>query len=276
MFPKFGIGRISQSQATGVTDGDAFVAQTLKCPRCGSAGLDPNGPGAIVALNCRGCGQTIPIAEFKEQTRSKYVACDLADHPDYAAALGRVAATSSQVEQKLCVIAGFLLQAPPWHAHTAFYAIANNKARIDMVKALATHMLGDAAFRPALTALLDKARRLAEKRNRYIHARWAESLDKKHVYLLENPGLPSAAEYRRVKLSELQATAAETSALTKDLGEFAGDYSAAFPIQNLDSTSIPESLRRKLSPLLPRQSRKTSRRQSRRQAHPRRPESFCR
>lgn len=222
----------------------------LSCPRCYKQTVAiVDGPGVHFA--CTGCGpigneELLPqLKKLDDGKKTKNVSF-LDEFPEFAVLVGRIAATSAGTEHYLCVIAGFLLRSPPWHAHAAFYAIANNKARIDMVRALASHMLGAIEFFERLNNLLDEASKLARIRNTYIHALWRSSSDKKKIFLVENVASPSGSTHRRVTIAELEAVLIRTKKLIDGLRSFAGDYSKKYPVvvPPLEE-SVPDTLREK-------------------------------
>lgn len=251
MFPRFGMSprtpekNPSQDYETRKQPGQLFGMIKLKCPSCSSFQVRPTDGESV---KCLDCNYEFNYDEFQAQISvGARVGTLLEEHPEYAAALGRIAAASTAIEGALCSIAGFLMRAPPWHAHVAFFSIASNRSRIDMVKALATHMLGESQFRAPLDSLLGKAGTLAKKRNKYVHANWAKSTDGSKVYLLEQASSPSKSTHREVFLDELIAVFDETVLLKEELETFCGDYSAAYPLHVYEGENsiIPDALRKR-------------------------------
>jgi len=253
MFPSFGTGSRSDPSPQDRWRPSNLPKVMLHCPRCGNATLQvANAPG--VQFVCSTCGNigidelTPQLAKFAPDKKQSV----LDEHPEFARLIGQLAATSSWTEHYLCLIAGFLLRSPPWHTRTAFYAVVNNKARIDMVRALATHMLGANEFAERLNKLLDDAGRLASRRNSYIHGLWETSKDGADLFIVENVGSPSGSTPRKVRTDELEDILEKTKALLAAMSVFTGDYSEKFPLQiPPPEQSVPDALRRKFGLLPP-------------------------
>jgi hypothetical protein len=227
-----------------------YSAIKLVCPKCGSAKLripsDPQQNEAFECIDCKSISQSadfLPQVEVGKTANRHY---NLSSHPDHAAALGELVSAWSSVEQSLCIVMSFLLRAPPWHTQTAYYAILNNNARIDVIRALGTHMIGQDKFQGTLNELLDTAKTLANARNGLVHKKWSTSRDLKDVYALENIGSPGTSQRRKVHAKEMREISEKIMDLASDLDEFAGEYSAAHP---LSIDEIPSALRRKFSQL---------------------------
>ena len=155
-------------------------------------------------------------------------------------ALGQLVAAWANIEQELCMLMCFLLRCAPWHGTTAFYAIVNNKARIDVMRNLGTHMIGQTQFQGQLNDLLNRVSKLADNRNSYVHKIWSVSRDGNDVYLTENIGFPAKAQARKVHAAEMREITAKIMQLTKDLRFFTVSYGRAYPIETKDP--IPEAL----------------------------------
>lgn len=222
----------------------------MHCPRCKDRKFD--GPqyeadGKVVALVCMTCGP-VSVAEFQQQTRGNRPSrCNLEEFPEHAALLGQIAAASSLLEQSLSIAFGLLVRSPPWQVHTAFFEVISMHGRIQMLRALASQMIGASAFEASLFDLLDRARAASTSRNDFVHASWAASADKKTAYVLDNAGSPSKSIYRPVPTEELERALESIKSVDNDVRSFCGAYSNAHPIdlQGPLAASVPESLLKK-------------------------------
>ena len=70
---------------------------------------------------------------------------NLGDHPEFAALLGVMTASWSMLEYYLLGLFAAVMRSPPQRAQAAFYAIANNKARLDMIDSI----IKDTTIRPS-------------------------------------------------------------------------------------------------------------------------------
>jgi hypothetical protein len=173
-----------------------------------------------------------------DSERSPYNLCD---HPDHAAALGRLVANWSTVENSLCGTLAFLMRTPYWYAHSAYHAVVSNRARIEMLLALTPLMVGGATYRQRCIDLLTKAREVGETRNGFVHATWMEQ--KGNVYIIENMEDIASSQKRRVHPQEIQDAVAEVTELYVELERFNFDYSYEHPVWYRDGT--PEALQRR-------------------------------
>jgi hypothetical protein len=218
----------------------------ITCPRCGADQMEiVEAQGQEPSFTCNSCGELSALVDLVPQLQAlrDKVPFTLDESPRHAALVGSIAAASSRTDDELCEVASLLLQSPVWHARSAYYAIVSSKARIDMVRALRTHMLGADQFLDSLNALLDEAEGLAQMRNTYVHALWAHSTRDGSVYLLEHAGSVSAGQYRRVQESELEKVLGDLKALAKKLRDFAIAYGAAHPVIS-DARSMPDAVQR--------------------------------
>lgn len=155
---------------------------------------------------------------------------DLENHPDHARALGSLVATWGVIEHLLCNLFALMLRAPPWRTQAAYYAIVNNNARIDMIRASAKDMVGVTVFYSKLSELLDTAKTLAGARNGYVHKLWL--IEGADAYQAEVIGenFPFGKK-RKVHPQEIDECSDKIRKLVNDLSEFVRDYSNAHPLQ---------------------------------------------
>ena len=66
----------------------------------------------------------------------------------------------------------FIMRAPPWHSRTAYYAIINANAQIDVMKSLIAKLRLSKKEKEKVIALLGEAKLVSKKRNLYVHALW--------------------------------------------------------------------------------------------------------
>ena len=154
---------------------------------------------------------------------------DLSKHPEHARVLGEIAGTWALVEHQLCMSLSAILRAPPWRTQAAYYAIINNKARIDMIKAASKEMIGLAEFGTRFSELLDRASKAADHRNKYIHKLW--TTEGGDFYAAEGIGQKFPwGEKRKVQVKELEACVTEICQVADDLGVFMRDYTTKHPV----------------------------------------------
>lgn len=97
---------------------------------------------------------------------------DLSEHPKHAQAIGEITAAFNLIEYQLSSMFAFIMRAPPWHSRTAYYAIINANARIDVMKSLIAKLRLSKKEKEKVIALLGEAKLVSKKRNLYVHALW--------------------------------------------------------------------------------------------------------
>lgn len=161
---------------------------------------------------------------------------DLRHHPGHAAAIGSIVAAWNAVEYELCALYTFMLRAPPWQARLTFYSLYNNKARIDMCRALIDTKMHDHKMKASLRDMLGRVNIAAGKRNKYAHNPWLIDWDthepaKSPVYLVEEWNeLSPHGKYRAVKVEELTTVHGLMRKTVMELTGFVQGYGLKFPL----------------------------------------------
>jgi hypothetical protein len=168
---------------------------------------------------------------------------DLTNHPEHATALGMITAAWALVEYELCMMLALVMRAPPWMAHKAYYAIVNNMARIDMIRACSKEMVGDKKYKKRLTELLEKTKTIAGARNGYAHKLWL--IENGNVYAAEQLSqiFPMGTK-RKIQPKEMFECADRITNHADELAKFVIDYSHENPIILPDHLTHP-SLQKK-------------------------------
>jgi hypothetical protein len=228
-----------------------MALSALACTKCGSNNVRPCDEKNVFGnLGCLDCGSTFSFEEWIDKYQAarptKAGSYNLSAHPDHAAALGMLVSGWAYVEHMLCSLMSFLLRAPPWRTQTAFYAIVNNNARIDVMRALGADMVGAEKFQGQLTSLLERAKNLSDRRSGYVHKLWSIGSDGREVYLIENIGKVGKSQRRKVHAAELLEVSELIKQLSNDLSSFMGAYSVAYPLPvRMDADELPPALREK-------------------------------
>lgn len=93
--------------------------------------------------------------------------------PEYLIAFGHIEAEWNQLESLLFVIFKRFIGARGPKAGAAYFALANHRARRDMIEKLAPHVLMRPAARKQFASLISRVATAAKKRNEVIHTFWA-------------------------------------------------------------------------------------------------------
>jgi hypothetical protein len=158
-----------------------------------------------------------------DQTGNPFQICDLSQYPDYARRVGEIVSLWSMIELRLSIIFGFLLRAPPWTAWEAFFAIANAKARIDMVRALAQALDNRIPEKTELLDLLRRAQKAPAARHGYAHRPWVEQDGR--LYQMDMPAVPIEQSAKHpVTTAQMDADLALLRKLNDDLHQFQGRF----------------------------------------------------
>lgn len=183
----------------------------------------------------------MPVAQVKKVRR--FVLYDLSAHPDYARTVGEIAATWTLVEHALFGVFSVLSRAVPQRAQAAYYALVNNKARIDMLRAIAKDKTLMKPARDMVAMLLEQASIGASMRNAYVHKPWL--IKDGNVYIAEQMALvyPHGAR-RRVHLQELIDARDHITLVLKEANAFAEWYSTHFPLM-IEAHDVHPTLRKK-------------------------------
>ncbi len=145
--------------------------------------------------------------------------CDLSDYPEYSCRVGSMMAVWAIIEMHMSNIFGALLRAPPWTAWQAFFAIANAKARTDMVHALGAALDHRIPEKDELIALVERMRKAATVRNNYAHRPWLLSNGK--LFQLDGPTVPAEnSKKHRVTIKQLDKDQAILVALCNGVSGF--------------------------------------------------------
>jgi hypothetical protein len=161
---------------------------------------------------------------------------NLSEHPEYAKRVGAIVSLWSIIELRLSIIFGALLRAPPWTAWQAYFAIFNQRARTDMVRALAIALDHRLPERNELIELMERVRKAPAARHGYAHRPWMT--DGKRLFQMQMPAVPIEKSTRhRVTTKQLDADFATLQKLNADLLEFQGRFQNKYltPIEFLVS-----------------------------------------
>jgi hypothetical protein len=164
---------------------------------------------------------------------------DLSAHPEYAKRVGKIVALWSMIELRLSILFGMLLRAPPWQAWEAFFAIANAKARIDMLRALAVALDNRLPERAELLDLLERAQNAPAARHGYAHRPWIEYKGK--LYQMDMPAVPiERSAKHHVSTKTMDADFASLEKLSEDLSAFQGRFGNKYLLPLERRTDSPE------------------------------------
>jgi hypothetical protein len=159
---------------------------------------------------------------------------DLSQYPEYARRVGEIVSLWSMIELRLSIIFGMLLRAPAWQAWEAFFAINNAKARIDMLRALATALDDRIPEKRELLALLTRTQEAPVARHGYAHRPWIACKGK--VYQMDKPAVPieeSAKHHVSTKTMD------EDFASLKSLNDALNDFQRRFGNKYLFRLEVP-------------------------------------
>jgi DNA-directed RNA polymerase subunit RPC12/RpoP len=249
-------GKKADSIVSGAgMQGGLNKAAPLICFKCGGKLFFLRMIEAIPAFFCTVCGERVNPNEVDIQATvtkgNATVDYNLASHGDHAAALGRLVAAWSCVEQALFVVTFTVLRVHPWQIKAAFYSVTSNNARTKFMDALAETMVDEnGKFKTKLLQLLGDARTHGMERNKYVHDLWQIGIDPRDVFQVRNPGDHRIEQLQKVQPDEMKKTTAEIMALSRDLWQFAREYGVVYPTPRPRSErDIPEPLRKRLAAL---------------------------
>jgi hypothetical protein len=110
---------------------------------------------------------------------------DLRDHPEIAAILGQISALWAAIEFELCSLFCWAIGCTPVHGAAAYWELATNKARRDMIRGLLQYLHTDDE-RKSVTEILSQVGTVGGIRNKYAHQPWLRRGNA--VYLMNNIG----------------------------------------------------------------------------------------
>jgi hypothetical protein len=170
---------------------------------------------------------------------------DLRDHPSHKMAIARMAVSFVQMEHSMATLFAWMMQAPPPHANSAFFALVNNKARLDMLSNLIQWLHQDIEVQ-FLKHTLELIKEAAKYRNCYCHALWKRSNEK--VYIVENIAstYPSGTK-RFISGSEIESHAGLVESNADSVAKMIKGFVSFRPIfvsQNSIKPSFLEKFRR--------------------------------
>ncbi len=154
---------------------------------------------------------------------------DLSGHPDYSSVAGRIFAVWSTIEFRLCNLYALLMRSPPWLAQSAYYAIINSNARIDMVRTLAAQLTEQNPDRQPILDIIVEVSDAPLSRHGYAHKPWLLYKDK--VYQMDRiaPHLNHAKKHH-VSLTQMKRDLQNLQKLDKKLTRLTKGYSKRNPI----------------------------------------------
>jgi hypothetical protein len=160
-----------------------------------------------------------PHIRAADQTGNPIQLCDLDSFPEYAQRVGAIVSLWSIIELRLSVVFGSLLRCPPWTAWQAYFSTFNQRARTDMVRALAMALDHRLPERDELIALVERIRRAPAARHGYAHRPWMT--DGKRLFQMEMPAVPiEKSTKHRVTTKQLDNDFVFLQKLNDDLWEF--------------------------------------------------------
>ena len=155
---------------------------------------------------------------------------DLSGHPDYSTAAGQIFAVWSIIEFRLCNLYALLMRSPPWLAQSAYYAIINHNARIDMIRTLAAQLRELNPDRQPILDIIVEVSDAPASRHGYAHKPWLLYKDK--VYQMDRvaPHLNHAKKHH-VSLIQMKRDLQNLQKLDKKLTRLIKGYSERNPLK---------------------------------------------
>lgn len=154
-----------------------------------------------------------------EKKGRTYIPLD--DHPDHAAALGRLLGHWAILEFQLELTMNYLLGGEYKKSSFVYKEFINTRQKITLLRRLNHHFNDDKDKKEKLRNLLERASELNSKRNQYVHAIWGAGLDKNKLMLIRND-LPQNIKKSthgafEVTVDDIQGVVEDISKLSHDL-----------------------------------------------------------
>lgn len=155
---------------------------------------------------------------------------DLSDHPKFAKTVGELFAVWTVIEYRLSHLYSLLLRSPPWIASAAYFAVVNNRARLDMLRAIIARMQPTNPDRKPLLELIEAIKDAPAARHGYAHKPWLRYQG--NVYQMDEdaPQLDQCKKHR-VKLNQIKDDVVGLRKLDARLVHAITDYSIRHPMQ---------------------------------------------
>jgi len=151
-------------------------------------------------------------------------------HTNYATSLGWVIASWNMIEYYLFGLFTVILHSPPQRAQAAFYSLVNNKARIDMMRAVSADPTIPEKYRTRIQSALDNANEAARARNKYAHYLW--TTDGNEIWateLLDTPVFDG--QKQKIQWKEMIDAIEKIKASGEEINQLLQDWTQEHPIE---------------------------------------------
>lgn len=131
--------------------------------------------------------------------------CNAITNPGFSQLLGEIASLWPHVEEVMIAVLGDLCGGIDRDAaRKMFRSIVNQKARIDMMKALLERARINRTKADDYDAVLDEFKALNDERNKYVHGFWLTHKESGRVFFSEITDIDLVLPRREIKGPELQ------------------------------------------------------------------------